>query len=87
MVNGLFVLSQEGTPQGGLLSPLLSNIMLNELEWELESRGLPLVRYADLTSTTNGYLNEEPPYAERHVRWCERTAVNHRFLLDSFFGQ
>ena len=36
-----------GTPQGGNLSPLLSNIMLNELDWELEARGLNFVRYAD----------------------------------------
>lgn len=36
-----------GTPQGGNLSPLLSNIMLNELDWELEKRGLNFVRYAD----------------------------------------
>ena len=36
-----------GTPQGGNLSPLLSNIMLNELDQELESRGLRFVRYAD----------------------------------------
>ena len=36
-----------GTPQGGNLSPLLSNIMLNELDKELESRGLNFVRYAD----------------------------------------
>ncbi|ERN51189.1 group II intron reverse transcriptase/maturase [Alkalihalophilus marmarensis] len=36
-----------GTPQGGNLSPLLSNIMLNELDTELESRGLRFVRYAD----------------------------------------
>ena len=36
-----------GTPQGGNLSPLLSNIMLNELDKELETRGLNFVRYAD----------------------------------------
>jgi len=36
-----------GTPQGGNLSPLLSNIMLNELDKELEARGLRFVRYAD----------------------------------------
>lgn len=47
MVNGLFVRSEEGTPQGGPLSPLLSNVMLNELDNELENRGLPFVRYAD----------------------------------------
>ena len=44
---GLFEASEEGTPQGGLLSPLLSNIMLNELDKELERRELPFVRYAD----------------------------------------
>ena len=43
----LFEASGEGTPQGGPLSPLLSNTMLNELDKELERRGLPFVRYAD----------------------------------------
>ena len=47
MNNGLFEANKEGTPQGGPLSPLLSNIMLNELDKELESRGLRFVRYAD----------------------------------------
>ena len=45
--HGLFEASEEGTPQGGPLSPLLSNIMLNELDKELERRGHPFVRYAD----------------------------------------
>lgn len=39
--------TNKGTPQGGNLSPLLSNIMLNELDKELEKRGLNFVRYAD----------------------------------------
>src|SRR5699024_7470961 len=39
--------SREGVPQGGPLSPLLSNIMLNELDKELERRGHKFVRYAD----------------------------------------
>ncbi len=47
MNRGLFEASEEGPPQGGPLSPLLSNIMLNELDKELERRGLPFVRYAD----------------------------------------
>lgn len=47
MNRGLFEASEEGTPQGGPLSPLLSNIMLNELDRELERRELPFVRYAD----------------------------------------
>jgi group II intron reverse transcriptase/maturase len=47
MIGGVFHKSEEGTPQGGPLSPLLSNIILDELDKELESRGLPFVRYAD----------------------------------------
>jgi retron-type reverse transcriptase len=39
--------SRDGVPQGGPLSPLLSNIMLNELDKELERRGHKFVRYAD----------------------------------------
>ena len=47
MVNGKYEETPIGAPQGGNLSPLLSNIMLNELDKELESRGLLFVRYAD----------------------------------------
>ena len=47
MVKGKYEETTKGTPQGGNLSPLLSNIMLNELDKELESRGLNFVRYAD----------------------------------------
>ncbi|MER2237851.1 MAG: group II intron reverse transcriptase/maturase [Psychrobacillus sp.] len=47
MVDGKFYETRVGTPQGGNLSPLLSNIMLNELDTELENRGLRFVRYAD----------------------------------------
>jgi RNA-directed DNA polymerase len=45
--DGTRVLTEEGTPQGGPLSPLLSNIVLDELDWEMERRGLHFVRYAD----------------------------------------
>ena len=47
MENGVLKPTKQGTPQGGNLSPLLSNIMLNELDKELEARGLNFVRYAD----------------------------------------
>jgi group II intron reverse transcriptase/maturase len=47
MVNGVEVDTEEGTPQGGPLSPLLSNIMLDDLDKELEKRGHKFVRYAD----------------------------------------
>ena len=47
MLNGIVVSNEEGTPQGGPLSPLLSNIMLDELDKELEKRGHKFCRYAD----------------------------------------
>jgi group II intron reverse transcriptase/maturase len=47
MINGVVVETEEGCPQGGPLSPLLSNIMLTELDRELEKRGHKFCRYAD----------------------------------------
>lgn len=47
MIQGIKVLNEEGTPQGGPLSPLLSNIMLDEVDKELEKRGHKFCRYAD----------------------------------------
>ena len=47
LLGGLLEASREGTPQGGPLSPLLSNLVLDELDRELERRGHRFVRYAD----------------------------------------
>ena len=47
IVKGMFERTEVGMPQGGPLSPLLSNVMLNELDKELERRGHRFVRYAD----------------------------------------
>ncbi|MEK5067390.1 group II intron reverse transcriptase/maturase [Sporosarcina sp. FSL K6-1508] len=47
MINGIVTTNEEGTPQGGPLSPLLSNIVLDDLDKELEERGHKFVRYAD----------------------------------------
>lgn len=47
MENGLISPSKEGVPQGGPLSPILSNVYLDKLDQELEARGLHFVRYAD----------------------------------------
>lgn len=47
MEDGLVQITEEGTPQGGPLSPLLSNIMLDDFDKELEKRGLRFARYAD----------------------------------------
>lgn len=56
MENGLVSPSVEGTPQGGPLSPLLSNLVLDELDRELERRGHCFVRYAD---DSNIYVRSE----------------------------
>ena len=47
MIEGVVQASEEGTPQGGPLSPLLANIYLDALDQELEQRGLAFSRYAD----------------------------------------
>ncbi len=47
MANGVVMEKHEGTPQGGPLSPLLANVLLDEVDKELERRGLSFVRYAD----------------------------------------
>lgn len=47
MVNGVVMERYEGTPQGGPLSPLMANVLLDEVDRELERRGLSFVRYAD----------------------------------------
>ncbi len=56
MANGVMVERQEGTPQGGPLSPLLANVLLDEVDKELERRGHAFVRYAD---DCNVYVRSE----------------------------
>lgn len=56
LINGMKVSSDEGTPQGGPLSPLLANILLDDLDKELEKRGHAFVRYAD---DCNIYIRSE----------------------------
>ena len=47
MDNGVFKPTTVGTPQGGVISPLLANIVLNHLDWQLHQHGFRFVRYAD----------------------------------------
>lgn len=69
---GLMSPREEGTPQGGPLSPLLSNILLDELDKELEKRGHKFVRYAD---DCNIYVKSESAgkrVLESVTRWLEK---------------
>lgn len=47
MEAGVGTKTEEGSPQGGNLSPLLANEYLNEFDWEFHRRGVPYIRYAD----------------------------------------
>jgi len=76
MVNGVVVETREGTPQGGPLSPLLSNIVLTELDRKLEERGHRFVRYAD---DCNIYVRSER--AARRVLASTKRYVEGRMRL------
>lgn len=56
MANGVVMEREEGTPQGGPLSPLMANVLLDEVDKELEKRGHPFARYAD---DCNVYVQSE----------------------------
>ena len=80
MVNGLCQPSIEGTMQGGPLSPLLSNIYLDDLDKELERRELPFVRYADdFVIFTKTEVAAQRVYAsvERFLNERLKLVVNH----------
>jgi RNA-directed DNA polymerase len=76
LANGLFEASREGTPQGGPLSPLLSNLVLDELDRELERRGHRFVRYAD---DCNIYVRSEA--AGRRVMMSITRFIERRLKL------
>lgn len=72
MIDGLAEATWEGTPQGGPLSPLLSNLLLDELDRELEARGLHFTRYAD---DCNVYVRSERAgqrVLQSITRWLDR---------------
>jgi len=72
MVGGQYERTEKGTPQGGNLSPLLSNIMLNELDKELEARKLRFVRYADDCVITVGSSAAANRVMHTITDWIER---------------
>lgn len=72
MVEGLVVRTQEGTPQGGPLSPLLANIYLDALDRELERRGLAFCRYADDCNIYVGSQRAAQRVLEGISQWVSR---------------
>ena len=75
LVNGIVITSEEGTPQGGPLSPLLANVYLDALDKELERRGHRFCRYADDCNIYVGSqaaaertLASVQPWIEKHLR-------------------
>lgn len=76
MINGVVMDTNQGTPQGGPLSPLLSNIVLDEFDKELEKRGHKFVRYAD---DCNIYVRTQR--AGRRVMKSIRTFIEKKLRL------
>ena len=99
MVNGVVVETKEGTPQGGPLSPLLSNIVLTELDRKLEERGHRFVRYADdcniyvrseraarrVLASTKRYVEERMRLRVNEAKSAVDLAVRRQFLGFSFY--
>ena len=68
MENGVVCKTEEGSPQGGPLSPLLANTYLDEFDWEMNNRGVKLVRYADDIVV----LAKSKRAAERLLESCQK---------------
>jgi group II intron reverse transcriptase/maturase len=99
MVNGVVMETEEGTPQGGPLSPLLSNIVLTELDRKLEERGLNFVRYADdcniyvssersaqrVMASTRQFVEKRMRLKVNEAKSAVDRATNRQFLGFSFY--
>ncbi len=78
MAHGIVMERHEGTPQGGPLSPLLANVLLDEVDQALEQRGHAFVRYAD---DCNVYVRSRRA-GERVMRWLEGRYANLRLRIN-----
>lgn len=99
MVNGVVMETEEGTPQGGPLSPILSNIVLDELDRELEKRGHRFVRYADdcniyvasqraaerVMASITGYIEKKLRLKVNQEKSAVDLATKRQFLGFSFY--
>lgn len=88
MEDGRFQPTEKGTPQGGVISPLLANIVLNHLDWRLEDAGYHFVRYADDFVV----LAQSPQAAEEALRFVDQVVSDelglqlspHKTVVTSF---
>jgi RNA-directed DNA polymerase len=78
MVNGVRCERQDGTPQGGPLSPLLANVLLDEVDRALEQRGHRFVRYAD---DCNVYVRSQRA-GERVLQWLRRSYARLKLTIN-----
>ncbi len=99
MVNGVVIDREEGTPQGSPLSPLLSNIVLTELDRKLEERGHHFVRYADdcniyvssqraaerVLTSTQTFIERRMRLKVNQAKSAVERATNRQFLGFSFY--
>lgn len=99
MVNGVVMETEEGTPQGSPLSPLLSNIVLTELDRKLEERGHRFVRYADdcnvyvksecaaerVLTSTQQFIEKRMRLKVNEEKSAADRAFNRQFLSFSFY--
>jgi RNA-directed DNA polymerase len=99
LVEGVVMGKEEGTPQGGPLSPLLSNIVLDELDRELERRGHSFVRYADdcniyvssyraaerVLASIRGYVEKKLRLKVNEKKSAVDLATRRKFLGFSFY--
>jgi group II intron reverse transcriptase/maturase len=99
MVNGVVIGTEEGTPQGSPLSPLLSNIVLTELDRKLEERGHRFVRYADdcniyvkseraakrVLTSTQKFIEERMRLKVNEEKSAADRATKRQFLSFSFY--
>src|SRR6056297_585906 len=99
MLKGMLVKNEKGAPQGGPLSPLLSNIMLDNLDKELENRGHCFVRYADdvtiyvhsrraglrVLKSMGKYLSKELKLKVNEDKSAVDIATRRKFLGYSFY--
>jgi len=87
MEAGVFQPTRKGTPQGGVISPLLANIALNSLDWHLDQAGLRFVRYADdfvVLCRTEAQVHEAQALVQQHLTSLGLTLSAEKTKLTKF---